>query len=110
VDTVGVTLWSGIELDVGVICPCLPSFRLLFRRLLPSFLASTNNYELETGDATERRTTGNKTLITAGRRSRELITASRKRNSQDGSNDGASCASVTGLVVTHDVEVKAERQ
>ncbi len=33
-DIVQVCLWSNIELDVGVICPCLPSFRLLLRRVL----------------------------------------------------------------------------
>ncbi len=32
-DIADVSLWSGIEIDVGVICPCLPSFRLLVRRL-----------------------------------------------------------------------------
>ncbi|KAL2163847.1 hypothetical protein VTH06DRAFT_5906 [Thermothelomyces fergusii] len=46
-DIVQVCLWSGIELDVGVICPCLPSFRLLFRRLLPRVLGSTGRYELD---------------------------------------------------------------
>ncbi|KAL2179630.1 uncharacterized protein P884DRAFT_195225 [Thermothelomyces heterothallicus CBS 202.75] len=46
-DIVQVCLWSGIELDVGVICPCLPSFRLLLRRLLPRVLGSTGRYELD---------------------------------------------------------------
>lgn len=45
-DIVQVCLWSGIELDVGVICPCLPSFRLLLRRLLPSVMRTTK-YELD---------------------------------------------------------------
>ncbi|KAL2136941.1 hypothetical protein VTI74DRAFT_102 [Chaetomium olivicolor] len=40
-DIVQVCLWSGIELDVGVICPCLPSFRLLLRRLLPRLMDSS---------------------------------------------------------------------
>ncbi|KAK0611305.1 hypothetical protein B0T14DRAFT_325578 [Immersiella caudata] len=112
-DTAGITLWSCIELDVGVICPCLPSFRLLFRRLLPRFLGSANTYELETGDDTERRTTGNKTIITAGGRTRDLIGSSKKKHSEDGSNDEGSVsgsASVTGLVVTHELEVKEERK
>ncbi|KAK4118946.1 hypothetical protein N657DRAFT_684829 [Parathielavia appendiculata] len=45
-DIVQVCLWSGIELDVGVICPCLPSFRLLLRRLLPRVLGTSGRYEL----------------------------------------------------------------
>ncbi|KAK0649106.1 hypothetical protein B0T16DRAFT_125787 [Cercophora newfieldiana] len=110
-DTVGVSLWSGIELDVGVICPCLPSLRLLFRRVLPRILGTTNNYELDTTEgATDHRMTGNKTIVTARRRSREIVMPSRaKKHSHDGSNDGGSlCASVTGLVVTQDIEVKEE--
>ncbi|KAK3303022.1 uncharacterized protein B0T15DRAFT_495591 [Chaetomium strumarium] len=46
-DLVQICLWSGIELDVGVICPCLPSFRLLLRRLLPRFMGTTGQrYEM----------------------------------------------------------------
>jgi hypothetical protein len=109
VDTVGVTLWSGIELDVGVICPCLPSFRLLFRSVLPRILGTTNSYELDTTEGGTR-VTGNRTIITAGRRSREIVTPPRgKSPSQDGSHDGQSfCASVTGLVLTQDVEMTKE--
>ncbi|CCC14859.1 hypothetical protein SMACR_07584 [Sordaria macrospora] len=46
-DIVDLCIWSGIEIDVGVICPCLPSMRLLFRKLLPSILGTTDRYELE---------------------------------------------------------------
>ncbi|KAK3314209.1 CFEM domain-containing protein [Apodospora peruviana] len=47
-DIVQVCLWSGIEIDVGVICPCLPSLRLLLRRILPRVMGTTNGrYELD---------------------------------------------------------------
>ncbi|KAK3290916.1 uncharacterized protein B0H64DRAFT_49549 [Chaetomium fimeti] len=46
-DIVQVCLWSSIELDVGVICPCLPSFRLLLRRMLPHVVGTSSRYELE---------------------------------------------------------------
>ncbi|KAJ4285995.1 hypothetical protein N0V88_008182 [Collariella sp. IMI 366227] len=46
-DIVQVCLWSAIELDVGVICPCLPSFRLLLRRLLPRAMGTSGRYELD---------------------------------------------------------------
>ncbi|KAK3953812.1 hypothetical protein QBC32DRAFT_209261 [Pseudoneurospora amorphoporcata] len=46
-DIIDLCIWSGIEIQVGVICPCLPSMRLLFRRLLPSILGTTDKYELE---------------------------------------------------------------
>jgi hypothetical protein len=43
---VQIGLWSGIELDVGVICPCLPSFRLLLRRQMPRVMGTTGRYEM----------------------------------------------------------------
>ena len=46
-DIVQLCLWSAIELDVGVICPCLPSFRLLLRRMLPHVLSTFGRYELD---------------------------------------------------------------
>lgn len=32
---------------MGVICPCLPSFRLLLRRLMPRVLGTSGRYELD---------------------------------------------------------------
>lgn len=40
-DIVQVCIWSGIEIDVGVICPCLPSFRLLLRKVWPRLMGTT---------------------------------------------------------------------
>ncbi|GAB1316912.1 Repressed by TUP1 protein 5 [Madurella fahalii] len=52
-DIAQASLWSAIELDVGVICPCLPSFRLLLRRLLPRVMGTTGRYEMDpVSDAT----------------------------------------------------------
>ena len=116
-DTVAVTVWSVIELDVGVICPCLPSFRLLFRRMLPRILGSTESYELDTteGGTADRisRMTGNQTIVTGGSklrgRDRDIAMPSRggKKNSHEESSDGTSLSgSITGLVVSKDVEVR----
>ncbi|EAQ91858.1 hypothetical protein CHGG_00093 [Chaetomium globosum CBS 148.51] len=58
-DIVQVCLWSGIELDVGVICPCLPSFRLLLRRLLPRVMGTASSrYELDPVSGTNLTGTG----------------------------------------------------
>ncbi|KAK4220704.1 hypothetical protein QBC38DRAFT_525178 [Podospora fimiseda] len=46
-DTADLCLWSGIELDFGVICPCLPSFRLLFKRFFPDAMGSSQQYQLD---------------------------------------------------------------
>ncbi|KAM7197076.1 hypothetical protein V8F33_005735 [Rhypophila sp. PSN 637] len=42
-DIMGACLWSGIELDVGVICPCLFSWRLLLRRWWPRLVGITDD-------------------------------------------------------------------
>ncbi|KAH6614442.1 hypothetical protein B0J18DRAFT_300933 [Chaetomium sp. MPI-SDFR-AT-0129] len=73
-DIVQVCLWSGIELDVGVICPCLPSFRLLLRRLLPRVMG-TSKYELDPmseGGGTRKSVAG---MPAAGTRGLEAGTA-----------------------------------
>ncbi|KAK3319855.1 hypothetical protein B0T19DRAFT_273425 [Cercophora scortea] len=68
-DIVQVCLWSGIELNVGVICPCLPSFRLLIRRILPHMLITTDKYEMDSK-------TGTKTNPTSKRKSHHVPTKS----------------------------------
>ncbi|KAK3689706.1 hypothetical protein B0T22DRAFT_177183 [Podospora appendiculata] len=68
-DIVQVCVWSGIELNVGVICPCLPSFRLLIRRILPHMLVTTDKYEMDSK-------TGNMTNPTTKRKSRHVPTKS----------------------------------
>ncbi|KAL2255291.1 hypothetical protein VTK26DRAFT_3677 [Humicola hyalothermophila] len=77
-DIVQVSLWSGLELDVGVICPCLPSFRLLLRRLLPRLVGTSHmrTYELDrvtgagdTANLTQRAGGMRSTLRSAARRS-----------------------------------------
>lgn len=37
-----ITKWSNIEIAVGVVCACLPSFRVILVRLLPSLYGSTH--------------------------------------------------------------------
>jgi hypothetical protein len=50
-------------MHVGVICPCLPSFRLLLRKLLPRIISTTTaNYEM--GDRT---TTGTREMMGGGK-------------------------------------------
>ncbi|KAK0634103.1 hypothetical protein B0T14DRAFT_417398 [Immersiella caudata] len=57
-DIVDVCLWSGIELNAGVICPCLPSLRLLLRRMLPRMVDTTPNYEMGTVPSTHHSVKG----------------------------------------------------
>ncbi|KAJ4149932.1 hypothetical protein LMH87_010705 [Akanthomyces muscarius] len=39
-----VALWSDIEINVGLICTCMPSLRLLLVRLFPKVLGTTQRY------------------------------------------------------------------
>ena len=42
-DNVPVGYWSTVEVDVGVICACLPAIRSLLRRALPSVFGGTSH-------------------------------------------------------------------
>ncbi|KAM7218036.1 hypothetical protein V8F06_006571 [Rhypophila decipiens] len=57
-DIMGACLWSGIELDVGVICPCLFSWRLLLRRWWPRLVAITDQRGLRSDTAGTRSPVG----------------------------------------------------
>jgi len=46
-DIVQVSIWSGMEMDVGVICPCLPSFRLLLRKMWPRLVGTSAGQKYE---------------------------------------------------------------
>jgi hypothetical protein len=41
-DYVNIGYWSTIEVDVGVICACLPSIRNLLAKVFPSVLSTRN--------------------------------------------------------------------
>jgi hypothetical protein len=47
-DNFDVSNWSTIEINVGIICTCLPTLRLLLVHMFPSFGSSTNRYEYNT--------------------------------------------------------------
>lgn len=103
-DIVDLCLWSAIELDIGVVCPCLPSFRLLIRRFFPSAGGSSAaQYEMEP-------TSGMKS-VTVTRKSPALGVIVEKSVTQNGaytsrkvSSDGKSFESGKGLVDTSDEE------
>ncbi|KAK2044521.1 CFEM domain-containing protein [Colletotrichum somersetense] len=40
-DQFGVAMWSTVEINVGIICACLPSIRVIFVGLFPKILGST---------------------------------------------------------------------
>lgn len=53
-DFFDVGIWSDIEINVSMICVCLPSFRLLLVRLFPRLRETTQHYyaDRRTGDNT----------------------------------------------------------
>lgn len=51
---VGITIWSTIEINVGIICACLPTLRILLARLFPNILGTSQQYytgQTERGEA-----------------------------------------------------------
>lgn len=42
-DNLAVTTWSTVEINVGIICACMPSLRVLLVRIFPKILATTRN-------------------------------------------------------------------
>ncbi|KAK0736651.1 hypothetical protein B0T21DRAFT_288000 [Apiosordaria backusii] len=105
-DTVDLSLWTGIELDVGVICPCLPSFRLLLRKVLPRLMGeSTRSYELDRVSKADGVTVTTKISAHVETTNDGIFLRPHKD-----SNDGRSCESVTGLVEVSDEESNHARQ
>ncbi|KAK4182156.1 hypothetical protein QBC35DRAFT_194012 [Podospora australis] len=103
-DIADVCLWSGIELDVGVICPCLPSFRLLFKKAMPRLLGTNSGtYEL---DAVSGTTKSNARKSQGRMPENPMQTGTFTRPHKD-SHDRRSCISQTGLVETSDEEGQA---
>lgn len=42
-DQVDVVTWSAIEVNVGIICACLPTIRVILVRFFPSIMGTTKN-------------------------------------------------------------------
>lgn len=42
-DYVNVAIWSDVEVNVGIICICMPSLRLLLTRLFPKVFGGSSN-------------------------------------------------------------------
>ena len=42
-DNLPVTIWSTVEINVGIICACMPSLRVLLVRIFPKILGTTRN-------------------------------------------------------------------
>lgn len=43
-DFYDVGIWSTVEINVGIICTCMPSLRLLLVRLFPGLMGTTQKY------------------------------------------------------------------
>ncbi|KAL2136162.1 hypothetical protein VTI74DRAFT_5215 [Chaetomium olivicolor] len=113
-DIAQLCLWSGIELDVGVICPCLPSFRLLLRRLLPRVVGTSRRYELDTvPNATEATCSGMRKgfagVGASGGGGRIIVENSiAAKYGRSDETDERSCRSVTSLVEEQELSARDE--
>ncbi|KAL0467486.1 hypothetical protein QR685DRAFT_360771 [Neurospora intermedia] len=119
-DIADLCIWSGVEIDVGVITPCLPSLRLLFRKLLPSILGTTNKYELEPVSASASTAMNKMSLASKSKPTFHESTTTTLDHGHDGSSIGTKCThdddhshlhgasseSVTELVTNSDEDFK----
>jgi hypothetical protein len=48
-DQADVIHWSNIEINVGIICACMPSLRVIFVRMFPKILGTTKDNTREYG-------------------------------------------------------------
>lgn len=92
-----VSMWSVIEINVGLICACMPSFRLLLVHLFPKQLGSTQQYY---GNQSGSRAKG---AGTGDRGSRRFGTTSVSRADQD-EYPGALKSNQIGYSKTYAVE------
>lgn len=94
-------IWSGIELMVGVICPCLPSLRLLLRKIMPKLVGTTGNYEMGSvaGNGASERTGTRKSTTVGNMMGSGIVVSTSVKTSEDTRSEDRDCsASVRGLV------------
>ncbi|KAK0610638.1 hypothetical protein B0T17DRAFT_593740 [Bombardia bombarda] len=113
-DIVQLCLWSDIELAIGVICPCLPSFRLMLRRLLPRIMGTSGRFEMDRVTGTAATGTGaggskhmSRSVSKGGGLQSIVKTTSigiEFTNGRESARHGDSSASVTALFTDSDEE------
>ncbi|KAH8688533.1 hypothetical protein BGZ61DRAFT_353966 [Ilyonectria robusta] len=81
-------LWSTIEIHVGIICNCLPSFRLFILQLFPALQSSSERYHASYDRGPPRTKTGNRQFA-AIRGSNAETAFSRNDSHGDGFKDSA---------------------
>lgn len=68
-DYTGVSNWSVVEINVGIICTCMPALRVILVRLFPLLGGSTkatNQYYLHSGSLTAGKSKGRSRAGTGG--------------------------------------------
>jgi hypothetical protein len=69
-DDVDATLWSNVEVQVGIVCVCMPAIRLSLVRLFPKVMGSTHQQSAPSSGAQSRgKLTNLSARITGGKRS-----------------------------------------
>ncbi|KAK0713616.1 hypothetical protein B0T26DRAFT_367422 [Lasiosphaeria miniovina] len=112
-----VTLWSGVEIYVGVICTCMPSFRLLLRRLLPRIVSGTSEnqkHELDrmsSAAAVSRARAGSSVVRKSTHHVLEtpMDVKYQPSNDDESRDSGTGCTSIAELVSAERDEEHAKR-
>lgn len=91
--------WSTIEINVGIICACMPALRLVLVRAFPRILGSTRQYPSRSGGqyvnsaaAAGSRKLGSESVVRTANRDQRMSTLGRK-------------GGAAGILCTRDVTV-----
>lgn len=87
-----VSLWSTIEITVGIICACLPTVRLVLVKLFPILAGSTRrltgSYLQRYGNEGRSGTAGTRGATAGGGHSAHIVTIDRPASTYGGSEEG----------------------
>lgn len=82
-NTISVSVWSGVEINTGIICACLPMIRQPLSLLFPNLFSTANRsnpragYPLSYAAATRHKTRGDRSLPTGDP---DILTWTRNRD------------------------------
>ncbi|KAF2199568.1 CFEM domain-containing protein [Delitschia confertaspora ATCC 74209] len=110
-DQYSVMLWSTVEINVGIMCACMPAIRVMLVRIFPTFLGSSRHATEPTGDAyyaQKSQQYGSRSRGTLNRLSRLGPLGMGRKQGGLKVLKGRKDDSMGGILVSKDIEVEHE--
>jgi hypothetical protein len=78
-------MWSTIEINVGIICACMPAIRLLLLRTFPKIIGSTQDSSNQNNSGNKNSNSHNRSIIAANLNRRKASAVPEEgRSSEEG--------------------------